>query len=143
MLVFKFNEIDQGHVHKRHVLTFPFCFSVYALTTSYRFVVLGKYLEAMAKARTSNSLTSLMSIKVERATLLKPRSKSDEMDTISKINTPSNLQSMSSAVSSADEAEIQPLTEGLDVVGSNIGEIFGQEVEIDPKLLQPGDFVKV
>jgi hypothetical protein len=36
------------------------------------FVVLGKYLEAVAKARTSNSLTSLMSIKVQHATLLRP-----------------------------------------------------------------------
>lgn len=74
------------------------------------FVVFGKYLESAAKARTSNSLTSLMSLKVEQATLLRPK--------VQGATTPTSTSSAEQAV------EIE-------------------EVQIDPKLLQPGDIVKV
>ena len=92
------------------------------------FVVLGKYLESVAKARTSNSLTNLMSMKVEHATLLRPIDDDDDDD---------------SDDSSSDSSDTS-----IDSRGSDDGKNGGRrrqyvEEEIDPKLLQPGDVVKV
>eukprot|EP00750_Incisomonas_marina_P029926 INCI7243.7.p1 GENE.INCI7243.7~~INCI7243.7.p1 ORF type:complete len:1049 (-),score=187.32 INCI7243.7:1983-5129(-) len=91
------------------------------------FVVLGKFLEAAAKARTSNSLTELMSIKVKQATLIQVKSTAS-----SKRSRRARPNGTGGDISSS---VVDILT------GKTVGEL--QEVEVHPKLLQPGDFVKV
>ena len=97
------------------------------------FVVLGKYLEAVAKARTSASLTSLMSIKVKQATLIRPKKLSSK-----------ERKRRRKAKKKAKKHQIAlgqgSLPSLIDAVGS---EEDVEEVEIDPKLLQKGDIVKV